>query len=331
MNNARFVVPFALLTTSLIFLGGCRFNEGGGTEPASVEETDQLETDPLANAAPSIWGQPLPATMVGEMYVFQPEAFDDDGDVLEFSIANLPDWAQFDHATGRLQGVPGDEDVGEAGNIVISVTDQTSVASLPSFGVTVRRMIVPADDDAGPVHSSPPVITGKPNTSVVVDSMYSFQPEASDADGDELSFSIVNKPRWAKFDTTTGRLRGRPHAEDVGVTRGIEFSVSDGNSVSALAKFRITVEQAGAQSFTLSWNPPTQNEDGSPLTDLAGYRIYYGTTSGEYDEEIAVDSAGQTSYVIDNLAPGRYFLVMTSVNSRGMESKYTPELTFDLD
>jgi hypothetical protein len=63
---------------------------------------------------------------------------------------------------------------------------------------------------------------------------------------------------------------------------------------------------------------------------LAGYRIYYGTVSGQYSEQIVLDSPGITSYAIENLAPGSYFLVMTSVNSSDMESRYTPELSFDL-
>ncbi len=41
-----------------------------------------------------------------------------------------------------------------------------------------------------------------------------------------------------------------------------------------------------AGDATLSWDPPTTNADGTPLTDLAGYRIYYGTSSGSYSQNI---------------------------------------------
>lgn len=159
----------------------------------------------------------------------------------------------------------------------------------------------------------------------LVGDWYSFQPDASDNDGDALEFSVVNKPGWADFDPLTGTLQGLPKAEDVGIAGNIVISVTDSNSVVSLPSFAIVVK-----AFTLAWQPPTENEDGTPLTDLAGYRIYYGTSSGKYSEEVLLDSPGLTSYVIDNLAPGTYFLVMTSINSRDIESKPTPELKFEI-
>jgi hypothetical protein len=285
----------------------------------------------VTNSTPSIWGDPQLSTVVGATYQFRPEASDSDGDLLEFTVANKPAWAEFDSVSGALLGVPGKDDVGQHTNIVISVTDRTSVVALPSFVILVEEVHIPVDDTADEgASSSPPVISGQPNESTVVGSLYSFQPEAGDSDGDELSFSVVNKPSWADFETTTGRLEGRPTTADVGQTDSIELSVTDGTSIAALAAFRITVEQVGPVSYTVNWSPPTENEDGSPLKDLAGYRIYYGTVSRQYSEEIVLDSPGITSYVIENLAPGRYFLAMTSVNSSDMESRYTPELSFDL-
>jgi hypothetical protein len=328
MKKAQLAYSVSLLTLSLLAIGGCRLDSSDRKDPAVDDASGGTRS---VNSAPSIWGEPPVATLVGGWYAFQPEAADNDGDVLEFSVANKPDWANFDTGTGSLQGTPGDEDVGTYGNIVVSVTDSNSVVSLPSFGIVVKQTQVADDEDADDsAGSSPPVIYGTPNVSAVVDSVYSFQPEAEDEEGDELSFSVVNKPGWASFDTTTGALEGTPTAADVGTTQPIELSVSDGSSISALDEFTITVEQAGPVSFTLAWQAPTENEDGSPLTDLAGYRIYYGTTSGKYSEEVALESPGLTSHVIDNLAPGTYFLVMTSVNSRDMESEPTPELKFEV-
>jgi hypothetical protein len=315
MNNAKLAVRASTLALSLLVLAGCKLDKSDDDDEKAAP--DDIGT--VTNSAPSIWGDPQSSIVAGGFYLFQPEAADSDGDLLEFIIANKPEWADFDPASGVLQGVPSEDDVGHSTNIVISVTDQASVASLPSDDPT----------DEGPT-SSPPAISGKPNKSTVVGSLYSFQPEASDSDGDELSFSIVNKPSWASFDTTTGHLEGRPTGADVGRTKRIELSVTDGTSIAALAAFRITVEQMGPSSFTLTWAPPTENEDGTPLNDLSGYRVYYGTASGHYSEEVAVPP-GVTSYLIDNLAPGRYFLVMTSVNSHDMESRYTPELSFDVD
>ena len=65
-------------------------------------------------------------------------------------------------------------------------------------------------------------------------------------------------------------------------------------------------------SVTLKWQPPTQNADGSPLLDLAGYNIYVGTGSQDYDyREIRLDNPGLTAYVVSNLEPGTYFFAAT--------------------
>lgn len=336
MNKTKLASSVCVLIAMLLFLGGCKFEdaEAGADAAEDVSDPSAVDSPPgnsgaIGNAPPEIWGTPDTSATVGAAYHFQPEAFDSDGDVLEFSIANKPVWANFESLTGSLQGTPGD--VGQEASIVISVADGNSISSMASFAIQVNDIYTPPEADSADIPvSQPPVISGMPNTVAVVDAVYSFLPEASDADGDELSFSIVNKPEWATFDTTTGLLEGTPTDAYVGTSNAIELSATDGTSIAALEKFAITVEQAGPGSFTISWVAPTQNEDGSALTDLAGYRIYFGTSTAKYSQEISLTSPGATTYVIENLAPGKYFLVMTSINGSGLESKYTPELAFDV-
>jgi hypothetical protein len=85
----------------------------------------------------------------------------------------------------------------------------------------------------------------------------------------------------------------------------------------------VNVNQVGFGSVTLAWTPPTQNEDGSPLTDLAAYRIYYGNEPGNYQTSIHVDNPGLVMYVVENLTPNTYYFVMTAINSSGEESRYS--------
>jgi fibronectin type 3 domain-containing protein len=76
----------------------------------------------------------------------------------------------------------------------------------------------------------------------------------------------------------------------------------------------------------LSWMPPTENEDGSALTDLAGYNIYMGTVSKEYTEVIPV-GIGLTSYMIENLEyDTTYYFAMTALNEAGLESEKSNEV-----
>ncbi|MFZ5998105.1 MAG: fibronectin type III domain-containing protein, partial [Nitrospirota bacterium] len=79
---------------------------------------------------------------------------------------------------------------------------------------------------------------------------------------------------------------------------------------------------ASAAEIQLAWNPPTTNSDGTPITDLAGYRIYYSTVSGSYPQY--VDVGNRTTYTITNLAPGTtYYFVATAYNTAGGESGYS--------
>ena len=152
---------------------------------------------------------------------------------------------------------------------------------------------------------------------------YSFQPTATDPDGNTLTFSIANRPAWASFDTATGRLTGTPSAANVGTTTGIVISVSDGTASASLPAFSIAVQAVANGSATLSWLPPTTNTDGSPLTNLAGFKIYWGTVSGNYSSSTTVMNAGLTAYVVTNLTPNTYYFTVTALNSTGTESVFS--------
>ena len=263
---------------------------------------------------PAISGTPAGTVQAGSAYVFQPTASDADGDTLSFSIIGLPSWASFNPNNGFLSGTPAEADVGTDTGIEISVSDGTDSTSLPPFSITVETAIVP---------NTPPTISGSPTTSVTAGSAYAFQPAASDADGDSLTFSISGQPAWATFDSSSGELAGTPGDADVGVYANIVISVSDGTDSSSLPAFDISVDAMSLGSTTLNWTPPTLNEDGTALTDLAGYRIYWGTTPGDYPNSLTINGTGQTTAVIDNLAPGDYYFVMTAFNSADEESRYS--------
>ena len=65
-------------------------------------------------------------------------------------------------------------------------------------------------------------------------------------------------------------------------------------------------------SATLSWNPPTTNTDGSPLTNLAGYKVYWGTTPGNYSSSATIMNPGIATYVVESLTPNTYYFAVTA-------------------
>lgn len=95
-------------------------------------------------------------------------------------------------------------------------------------------------------------------------------------------------------------------------------------SLYSLVSLNATILTAGVA--TLSWNPPTTNVDGTVLTDLAGYKIRYGTASGNYSQTIDVGNV--TTYTVPSLVDGStYYFAVTAYDTSGNESGYSNEVS----
>jgi len=268
---------------------------------------------PVQNSAPTIGGNPPSYVEAGTSYSFRPTASDPEGDTLTFSAINLPSWMQQNASNGRIFGTPTDSDVGTYGGISIIVDDGELSDELGPFTISV---------DPGQAQNSPPTIGGTPSQTAQVGSAYSFVPSAQDSDGDNLVFSVENLPIWASFDPDTGSIGGVPGAGDVNTYGGIVITVSDGAASASLPSFEIVVFDVATGSATLAWDAPTQNTDGSPLTDLAGFKVYWGQ-NGSYDFSATIDNSGVTTYLVENLGPGTWNFVTTAYNSSGVESEFS--------
>lgn len=215
-------------------------------------------------------------------------------------------------------------------------------------GGAPTRQLAEQSADTPPKGSSTnnaPVISGTPGTELRVGQTYSFQPLASDANGDALSFAVSNLPAWASFNTATGRLSGTPSA--TGSYGAITITVSDGKAAASLPMFQILVRPSatggdsvedppaagerpptpvwpgGSGSATVQWTPPTANTDGSTLTDLVGYEVRFGSDPALLTYRIAVDNPTLASFVVDNLSAGSWYFVVVAVNSLGVASAYS--------
>lgn len=270
-----------------------------------------IKVTSATNTAPKISGTPATSVTVGNAYSFKPTASDADGNTLGFSISNKPGWAAFSTTTGQLSGTP--KSVMTDTNIIIAVSDGKVTTKLPAFSVAVK---------AASTTNTAPTISGTPVKAVSAGSAYSFTPTAKDANSDTLTFSITNKPSWASFSTSTGKLSGTPSAAQVGTYGSIAIKVSDGKASASLAAFSISVSAASSATgrATLSWTPPTRNTDGSTLTNLAGYRIYYGTSSSTLNKTITISNASVSTYVVEDLTAATWYFAVKAYNTTGVES-----------
>jgi hypothetical protein len=260
-----------------------------------------------------IGGSPPTSVSVPNVYNFRPWKAGSDAANAKFLVKNLPHWMTFNPAKGSIRGVATTNLIGTYRNIDIGVTTGKKTVWMRPFAITVVG--------APSSPPGPPKISGTPPTSVTVGTVYSFQPIASDPNGAKLTFSINVKPSWTSFDTTNGRLSGTPQAANVGTVSNIVITASDGKASASLPAFSISVTQAQSNSVTLSWQPTTQNTDGSALTNLAGYQIKYGTNPNALSQTIQIANPGLTTYVITNLAPGTYYFGMLAYTVTGTQSQ----------
>jgi hypothetical protein len=269
----------------------------------------------LSNAATAlqprdiaISGTPPTSVVAEQQYSFTPSASGAEF-YHRFEIANKPSWAVFSESTGTLSGTPDAANVGTFPNIVISVRSWRERAALPAFSIQVTAAAI-----------QKPTISGTPSTADTAGTPYSFQPQTTDPGGGALSFSVTGKPSWASFSIATGQLWGTPTA--AGVFSNIAISVSNGAASASLAPFTITVaqQQTTTGSATLSWDIPTANTDGSPLTDLAGFEIDYGNSSNTLSQVVQVANPGLSTYVLSDLASGTWYFAVKAYTTTSTES-----------
>jgi Putative Ig domain len=266
---------------------------------------------PPPTATLQITGSPVTTAVEGTAWTFRPTATDVAGASLTFRAVNVPAWATFMASTGTLAGTPPAHSARVYSNIVVAVSDGKSEVALPAFNLTVRA-------------DSAPTIAGSAPSAAAVGQRYAFRPASGDPSGRALIFTISDKPSWASFNATNGTLDGTPAAGNAGKSGPITISVTDGIYTASLPAFTISVGQPSNGSAKLSWLIPTTRSDGTPLNNLAAFRIYWGTASGSYNNNLTINGASATGYTITGLAGGAtYYFVTTAVDANGEESNYS--------
>ena len=189
--------------------------------------------------------------------------------------------------------------------LTYSVSDGTTSSSTEQIVVTIGN--------------TAPVISGVPATIATVGVAYSFIPTASDVNLDPLSFSIINRPLWAVFDTATGTLTGTPQASDIGTNAGIVITVTDGTLASALP-FSISVTGNLPPVFTSTGFTPNPGVAGEGMvftalaTDPESQPLTYLWNFGDGTTG-AGTPVGKTF-----AAPGAYTVIVTATDAQGVSA-----------
>ena len=121
---------------------------------------------------------------------------------------------------------------------------------------------------------------------------------------------------WSGSRATSGQATVGP------ITSNTTYTLScSGAGGTSLAMISVNV----VGELSLNWVAPTENVDGTPLTDLASYRIYYGLFSRSYTDQVAVNNSAATSFSVA-VPGGTYYVAMTAIDGEGNESGYSNEI-----
>ena len=78
----------------------------------------------------------------------------------------------------------------------------------------------------------------------------------------------------------------------------------------------------------LSWTAPSEREDNNPLplSEIAGYKVYYGTTQGNYSNSTDINDGNAEGHTFKGLSTGTYYFAVTTYDIEGRESQYSSEI-----
>ena len=247
---------------------------------------------------------------VGAAYEYQVTATDPQDETLTYAIQAGPSGMTIDPNSGLLRWTPAQ--VGQA-PVTVAATDTDGAVATQSYTLTVK----------GPNH--PPTISSQAGTSVTAGLTYHYDVQASDPDGDPLTYQLDSGPQGASIDSF-GRLAWPTTAADVG-SQSFQITVSDGRGGSVNQSFDVAVT-ADTEPPRSAWRSARNPADiGSSVTfvvsatdnvGVAGMMLTVGGTP------VALDPQGRASLAVNTA--GQLAVVATATDAAGNQGTATDSL-----
>jgi hypothetical protein len=226
------------------------------------------------NETPIITSNPITTATVGVTYTYDVNATDPDGDILTYSFIDRPESMVINSTTGVINWIPSLSQIGD-NPVVVKVSDG-SLSIAQSFIIKVSKF---------PINQAP-IIYSVPITTATVGVTYVYDVEATDPDGDTLTYSLTTKPAGMTINSVTGVIWWIPYPTQLG-NNSVTVKVSDG-SLSITQSFKITVSTLPVvnQAPTITSSPNLIATVGIKYTytikaiDPNGDAIIYSLVSG---------------------------------------------------
>jgi hypothetical protein len=121
-------------------------------------------------------------------------------------------------------------------------------------------------------------------------------------------------------------------SQSVSPTQTVSYTLTcSGEGGSASDSITVTVNDppSSGQNINLSWVAPAEREDNTPIlmSEIAGYKVYYGTSQGQYTNSIDISDGTAEGYTIKDLPSGTYYIVVTTYDTDGRESGYSQSVS----
>ncbi len=157
----------------------------------------------------------------------KPYVTDADGDALTFTKKSGPGWQSLS-SDGKLSGTPKTADIGNY-TAVFTVSD-----GIDSVDVNAQGRVLDVDHD--PIINPSVIKLTVKEREVKTENLAQY---VTDADGDPITYALVDTKDWLALDVTTGLLTMKPVHKDLGV-HTVRFSATDGNRTRRLASNKRT-------------------------------------------------------------------------------------------
>lgn len=286
----------------------------GGT--ASVDFTLSVVSQEV-NEAPTITSTPPSGVIdVGRPLAYDLAARDADGDAVTWSFVSGPIGVSLNGTTGTLRWTPAEDQEGSV-SVTVRATDSLGASSTQTF-----TLVVSCEDQ-------PPVIVSKPPTVAYANFPYVYPVQATDPEGDKLSFSLDNTPAGVHIDETTGLITWTPTADEKGPQQ-VVIRVTDSAGNTATQAFAVVVStETPNRPPVITSQPNVLAMPGKPYaydvkaSDPDGDALTYKLLQGPGGMKI--DATGRLTWT--PAAAGQQTVTVQVLDGRGGQAVQTYTLT----
>jgi hypothetical protein len=262
---------------------------------ASAVQIYPLSVASAVNYPPAIISQPPTSASTAQTYSYQVVVADADHDQQYYSMSTLPVVSGPSISTSGL--VTWSNPTVGTYTFIINDMDQGGVTCQQIYTLKVTQ-------------DTAPTITGTPLGTVTAGLPYRYDVQASDADGDALTYALSGAPTWLSIDQN-GRITGAPGIAQIGTYNSITIQVTDQVGSQATKTFNLTVQaDTTPPTIELQISPTSSATAALPVGTLVTFLVFASDNVGVTSLKLTV---GTTNVPLD--AKGQGQMTMTAVGN----------------